>query len=69
MPAKTLRMSARVGGTHKVSVPGDVVIIVRTTETGAQVIVRGKRWATLDARTYATRKRELMPPVLERVKR
>jgi adenosylcobyric acid synthase len=47
------------------SVHMNPVLLKPETETGAQVVVRGKRWATLKAREYGERKRELLPAVLE----
>ena len=47
------------------SVHMNPVLLKPETETGAQVIVQGKRWATLKAREYGERKSELLPPVLE----
>jgi adenosylcobyric acid synthase len=47
------------------SVHMNPVLLKPETETGAQVIVRGKRWATLKAREYGERKAELLPAVLE----
>src|SRR5690349_6505177 len=47
------------------SVHMNPVLLKPETETGAQVVVRGKRWATLNARDYGKRKSELLPAVLE----
>ena len=47
------------------SVHMNPVLLKPETETGAQVIVQGKRWATLNARDYGERKSELLPAVLE----
>ena len=47
------------------SVHMNPVLLKPETETGAQVVVRGKRWATLKARDYGERKGELLPAVLE----
>src|SRR6187402_3336486 len=47
------------------SVHMNPVLLKPESETGAQIVVRGKRWATLDARSYAERKPELLPAVLE----
>src|SRR5882757_2463229 len=47
------------------SVHMNPVLLKPETDTGAQVIVRGKRWATLNARDYGKRKSELLPAVLE----
>ena len=41
------------------------VLLKPETETGAQVIVQGRRWATLNARDYGRRKSELLPAVRE----
>ncbi len=41
------------------------VLLKPECESGAQVIVQGKRWATLSARDYTARKHELLAPVLE----
>jgi adenosylcobyric acid synthase len=49
----------------KPSVHMNPVLLKPESETGAQVIVQGRRWATLGARDYGERKRELMPAVLE----
>jgi adenosylcobyric acid synthase len=45
------------------------VLLKPETETGAQVIVQGRRWATLKGAEYGQRKRELMTPVLESFRR
>jgi adenosylcobyric acid synthase len=47
------------------SVHMNPVLLKPETETGAQVIVQGKRWATLDARAYGKCKGQLLPAVLE----
>jgi adenosylcobyric acid synthase len=47
------------------SVHMNPVLLKPESETGAQVIVQGKRWATLRAAEYAHRKAELLPRVLE----
>jgi adenosylcobyric acid synthase len=47
------------------SVHMNPVLLKPETETGAQVVVQGKRWATLKAREYGERKGELLPAVLE----
>ncbi len=47
------------------SVHMNPVLLKPETETGAQVIVQGKRWATLSAREYGERRFELLPSVLE----
>lgn len=41
------------------------VLLKPETDTGAQVIVQGKRFATMKARDYGKAKAELMPRVLE----
>ena len=41
------------------------VLLKPETETGAQVVVQGRRWATLDARAFGSRKAELLPKVIE----
>ncbi|MCC5973219.1 MAG: cobyric acid synthase [Rubellimicrobium sp.] len=41
------------------------VLLKPESETGAQVILQGRRFATLKARDYGKRKGELMPKVLE----
>ncbi|HEX9904714.1 MAG TPA: cobyric acid synthase [Propylenella sp.] len=45
------------------------VLLKPESETGAQIIVQGKRWATLTARDYGARKPELMPHVLDSLAR
>jgi adenosylcobyric acid synthase len=47
------------------SVHMNPVLLKPETDTGAQVIVRGKRWATLNARDYGSRKSELLPAVID----
>jgi adenosylcobyric acid synthase len=47
------------------SVHMNPVLLKPESETGAQVVVRGKRWATLPARDYGKRKHELLPMVLD----
>ncbi len=47
------------------SIDMNPVLLKPESETGAQVIVQGRRWATLNAREYGLRKSELMPKVLE----
>jgi len=47
------------------SVHMNPILLKPETDTGAQVVVRGKRWATLKAREYGERKAELLPTVLE----
>ncbi len=41
------------------------VLLKPETDTGAQVIVQGKRFATMKARDYGKQKSKLLPPVLE----
>jgi len=45
------------------------VLLKPETETGAQVVVQGKRIATLKAREYSTLKPQLMAPVLDSFRR
>ena len=45
------------------------VLLKPETDVGAQVIVQGKRFATMKAREYGTRKADLIPPVLESYRR
>ncbi len=45
------------------------VLLKPESETGAQVVVQGRRWATLNARDYGARKAELMAPVLDSFRR
>ncbi len=45
------------------------VLLKPETETGAQVIVQGKRFATMKARDYGKQKAKLLPPVLESFRR
>ncbi|WP_310619632.1 cobyric acid synthase [Flexibacterium corallicola] len=47
------------------SVHMNPVLLKPETETGAQVIVQGKRFGTMKAREYGSRKSELLPFVLE----
>jgi adenosylcobyric acid synthase len=47
------------------SVHMNPVLLKPQTDTGAQVIVQGKRWGTLRARHYLDKKAELMPAVLD----
>jgi adenosylcobyric acid synthase len=51
------------------SVHMNPVLLKPESETGAQVVVHGKRWARLDARHYGERKAELLPAVLESFER
>jgi adenosylcobyric acid synthase len=46
------------------SVHMNPVLLKPESEIGAQVIVRGTRWATLSARDYGARKAQLLPQVL-----
>ncbi|MEJ8561584.1 cobyric acid synthase [Yoonia sp. GPGPB17] len=45
------------------------VLLKPESEIGAQVIVQGKRFATMKARDYGKQKSKLMPPVLESFRR
>ena len=45
------------------------VLLKPETDIGAQVIVQGKRFATMKALEYGTQKAKLLPPVLESFKR
>ena len=47
------------------SVHMNPVLLKPETDIGAQVVVQGKRWATLTAREYGQRKSELLPRVIE----
>ncbi|MCA0399935.1 MAG: cobyric acid synthase [Proteobacteria bacterium] len=47
------------------SVHMNPVLLKPESETGAQIIVQGKRWGTLVAREFGARKGELLPFVLE----
>jgi adenosylcobyric acid synthase len=51
------------------SVHMNPVLLKPESETGAQIVVRGKRWATLGARQYGEQKHELLPAVLESFER
>jgi adenosylcobyric acid synthase len=51
------------------SVHMNPVLLKPETETGAQVVVQGKRFATLNAREYGLRKAELLPQVLQSFQR
>jgi adenosylcobyric acid synthase len=46
------------------SVDMNPVLLKPESDRGAQVVVQGKRWATLSAREYGARKSELLGPVL-----
>ena len=45
------------------------VLLKPESETGAQVILQGRRWATLRAAEYGRRKAELLAPVLDSYRR
>ncbi len=47
------------------SVHMNPVLLKPETDTGAQVIVQGKRWGTLRAKNYLDKKAELLPAVLD----
>jgi adenosylcobyric acid synthase len=47
------------------SVHMNPVLLKPESATGSQVIVQGQRWGTLRARDYASRKRDLLPAVLD----
>lgn len=47
------------------SVHMNPVLLKPESETGAQIIVQGRRWGTMRAREFGQRKAELMPAVLE----
>src|SRR6187402_2814961 len=47
------------------SVHMNPVLLKPETDTGAQVIVQGKRWGTLRAKNYLDKKAALLPAVLE----
>jgi adenosylcobyric acid synthase len=47
------------------SVHMNPVLLKPETDTGAQIIVQGKRWGTLRAKNYLERKAELLPAVLD----
>jgi adenosylcobyric acid synthase len=47
------------------SVDMNPVLLKPESETGSQVVVQGRRWATLKAREYGQQKAELMPAVLD----
>ncbi len=51
------------------SVHMNPVLLKPESETGAQVVVRGRRFATMKAREYGERKAELLDAVLESFKR
>ncbi|HMI12231.1 MAG TPA: AAA family ATPase, partial [Bradyrhizobium sp.] len=47
------------------SVHMNPVLLKPETDTGAQIIVQGRRWGNLRAANYLAKKTELLPPVLE----
>src|SRR6188472_2237162 len=47
------------------SVHMNPVLLKPETDTGAQIIVQGKRWGTLRAKNYLDKKAALLPAVLE----
>ena len=47
------------------SVHMNPVLLKPESDTGSQVVVQGRRWATLPARDYMRRRGELMPAVLD----
>jgi adenosylcobyric acid synthase len=47
------------------SVHMNPVLLKPESDTGAQIIVQGKRWGTLRAKNYLDKKAELMPAVLD----
>jgi adenosylcobyric acid synthase len=47
------------------SVHMNPVLLKPETDTGAQIIVQGRRWGNLRATNYLEKKAELLPPVLE----
>ena len=51
------------------SVHMNPVLLKPESETGAQVVVQGRRWATMNARDYTANKGELMPSVLDSLAR
>ncbi|WP_099825702.1 cobyric acid synthase [Oceaniglobus indicus] len=57
-------LQARAAGRDPV-IDMNPVLLKPETDTGAQVILRGQRFATLRARDYGKRKHELMPAVLD----
>ena len=57
-------VQARAAGLQP-SIHMNPVLLKPETDTGAQVIVQGKRQGTLRARDYGTRKADLMPAVLD----
>ncbi|MDJ0993198.1 MAG: cobyric acid synthase [Dinoroseobacter sp.] len=61
-------LQARAAGVPPV-VDMNPVLLKPETDTGAQVIVQGKRFATLRARDYSKAKPKLLPPVIESFQR
>ena len=61
-------LQARAAGREPVT-DMNPVLLKPETETGAQVIVQGQRWATLKARDYGARKADLLPAVLDSFRR
>ncbi|WP_102107855.1 cobyric acid synthase [Oceaniglobus roseus] len=57
-------LQARAAGRDPV-IDMNPVLLKPETDTGAQVILRGRRFATLRAREYGARKHELLPVVLD----
>ncbi len=51
------------------SIDMNPVLLKPESETGAQIIVLGRRWGTMRAREFGQRKAELLPAVLESYKR
>ncbi|MEP0235391.1 cobyric acid synthase [Roseibium sp.] len=54
-----------MGCRERLSVHMNPVLLKPETDTGAQVIVQGKRFGTMKAREYGTQKATLLPKVLE----
>ncbi|MBD3677559.1 MAG: cobyric acid synthase [Rhodobacteraceae bacterium] len=61
-------LQARAAGRDPV-IDMNPVLLKPETDTGAQVILQGRRFATLRARDYGLRKHELLPSVLESFRR
>ncbi|MDJ0826176.1 MAG: cobyric acid synthase [Rhodobacter sp.] len=61
-------LQARAAGRDPV-VDMNPVLLKPETDTGAQVVVRGKRYATLKARDYARAKADLLPVVVDSFRR
>ena len=57
-------LQARAAGRDPI-VDMNPVLLKPETDTGAQIILRGQRFATLRARDYGKRKHELLPAVLD----